>query len=109
MTDFIKKVKFNSFIKEQFNYCHLLWMLATRAVNHKINRPHGRLLRELLNDVTSTFNSMLSKSNDTPIYAKNTKKLMIEFHKYLYGLGAPIMKEVFTKRICKYNIHSWAN
>ena len=62
MTDFNKKVIFNSFIKGQFNYCPLLWMFSTRAVNHKINRLHERGLRALLNDETSTFNDMLSKS-----------------------------------------------
>ena len=31
---------------------------------------------------------------------------MIEFYKYLYGLSAPIMKEVFTKRILKYNLRN---
>ena len=29
MTDFKKKVIFNSFIKVHFNYCPLLWMLST--------------------------------------------------------------------------------
>ena len=49
---------------------------------------------------------MLSKSNDTTIHVKNIQKLMIEFYKYLYGLSAPIMKEVFTKRILKYNLRN---
>ena len=49
---------------------------------------------------------MLSKSNDTIIYVKNVQKLMIDFYKYLYGLSAPIMKEVFTKRIRKYNFRN---
>ena len=31
---------------------------------------------------------------------------MIEFYKYLYGLSAPIMKEVSTKRILKYNFRN---
>ena len=48
MTDFNKKVIFNSFIKGQFNYCPLLWMISTRAVNHKINILHERGLRTLL-------------------------------------------------------------
>ena len=69
------------------------------AVNHKINRLHERGLEALLSDETSTFNDMLSKSNDTAIHVKNFQKLMIEFYKYLYGLSAPIMKEVFTKRL----------
>ena len=106
MTDFNKKVIFNSFFKGQFNYCPLLWMFSTRKVNHKINRLHERGLRALLNDEASTFNDMLSKSNDTTVHIKNIQKLMIEFYKYLYGLSAPIMKEVFTKRILKYNLRN---
>ena len=31
---------------------------------------------------------------------------MIEFYKYLYGYSAPIMKEVFTKRILKYSLRN---
>ena len=31
---------------------------------------------------------------------------MIEFYKHLYGLSAPIMKEVFTKRVLKYNLRN---
>ena len=67
-------------------------MFSPRAVNHKINRLHERGLRALLNDETSTFNDMLSKSNDTTIHVKNIQKLVIEFRKYLYGLSTPIMK-----------------
>ena len=79
-------------------------MFSTRKVNHEINRLHERGLRALLNDQTSTFNDMLSKSNDTTIYVKNIQKLMSEFYKYIYDLLAPIMKEFFTKRILKHNL-----
>ena len=106
MTDFNKKVIFNSFFKGHFNYCPLLWMLNTREANHKINRLRERGLRALLNDETSTFNSMLPKSNATIIYVKNIQKLMIEFYKYLYCLATPIMKQVFTKRIVTYNLRN---
>ena len=78
-------------------------MFSTRAVNDKINRLHETGLRALLNDDTSTFNDMLSKSNDTTIHVKNIQKLMIEFYKYLYGLSAPVVKEFFTKRLFKHN------
>ena len=73
--------------------CPLPWMFSTREVNHKTNRLHERGLRALLNDETSTFNDMLSKSNDTTIHVKNIQKLIIEFHKYLYRLSAPIMNK----------------
>ena len=78
-------------------------MFSARAVNRKINRLHERGLRTLLNDETSTFDDMLSKSTDTTIPVKNIQKLMIEFYKYLYGLSAPIIKEIFTKRFLEYN------
>ena len=70
MTDFNKIVIFNSVFKGQFNYCPLLWMFSTRKVNHKINSLDERGLRALLNDETSTFNDMLSKSIDTTIIVK---------------------------------------
>ena len=69
-------------------------MLTTRKVKHKINRLHEWRLRALINDETSTFNDTLSKSNDTAIHVKNLQKLMIEFYKYLYGLSAPVMKDL---------------
>ena len=72
-------------------------MSSTRAV---------RGFRALLNDEILTFKDMLSKSNDNTIHVKNIQKLMIEFHKYLYGLSAPIMKEVFTKRLLKYSLRN---
>ena len=59
MIDFNKKVIFKSFIKGKVNYCPLLWMFSTTAVNHKINMSHERRLRALLNNETSTFNGML--------------------------------------------------
>ena len=46
---------------------------------------------------------MLSKSNNTTRHVKNIQKLMIQFYKYLDGL---IMKEVFTKRLLKYNLQN---
>ena len=52
MTDFSEKFIFSSFIKGQFSYCPILWMLSTRAVNHGISRIHERRLRTLLNDKT---------------------------------------------------------
>ena len=79
MTDFNKKVIFNAFIKELFNFCPLPWIFSTRARNHKINRLHERGLRTLLNDKTLTFNDMQSKSNNTTIHVKIIRKSMIEF------------------------------
>ena len=104
MTDFNKTLIFNALIKGQLNFCPLLCMFSTRAVNHKINRIHERGLRALLGDETSIFNDILSKN--TTIHVKNIQKLMTKFYKYLYGLSAPIMKEVFAKIILKCNLRN---
>ena len=47
---------------------------------------------------------MLLKSNDTNAHVKKEQKLMKEFFKYLYGLSAPIMKEIFSKRSTTFQI-----
>ena len=52
------------------DYCPFL---STRVVNHKINR-HEIGLRALLNNETSTFNDMLSKSKNTTIPVQNIQK-----------------------------------
>ena len=49
---------------------------------------------------------MLSKKNDTTIHVKHIQKLMTELYKYLYGLSAAIMKDVFTKRLLQYNLRN---
>lgn len=54
-------------------------ILSVEAVNKKINRPHEKGLRALLNDKTSAFNEMLTKSNDTTIHAENIQKFVIYY------------------------------
>ena len=112
MADFNRKDMFNFFIRGQFNYCPLLWVFSTTAVNHKITRLPERGFRALLSDKISTFikmmtcDDMLSKSNDTTIHEKNIQKTMTEFYQYLYGPSAPIMSKVFTKRNLKYYVRN---
>lgn len=54
-------------------------ILSVEAVNKKINRPHEKGLRALLNDKTSAFNEMLTKSNDTTIHAENIQIFVIYY------------------------------
>ena len=79
MADFNKNVIFNSFIKGQFNYRPLIWMISTKVEKHKINRLREKVLRELLHDGTllyeETINNTLSKSNNTTIRVKKYSKI----------------------------------
>ena len=54
-------------------------ILSLEAVNNKIKRPHEKGLRALLNDKTSAFNEMLTKSNDTTIHAENIQIFVIYY------------------------------
>ena len=46
----------NGFFNSQFNYCPVIWMCHSRALNNKINRLHEQCLRIICNDKTPTFN-----------------------------------------------------
>ena len=50
-----RKILLNSFITAQFNYCPLIWMCHSRALNNKINRIQERALRIVYNDYLSQF------------------------------------------------------
>ena len=54
-----KRIIMNAFFKSQFSYCPLVWMCYSRANNGKINRLHGRCLRIIYSDETSSFEPLL--------------------------------------------------
>ena len=60
-----RRTLMKAFIESQFNYCPLIWMLHSRALNNKINRIHERALRT--------------------VYS---------IYKYLHGLSPAILNEV---------------
>ena len=53
----------NAFFNSQFNYCSVIWMCNSRALNNKINRLDERCLPMIYNDKTSTFKELLEKDN----------------------------------------------
>ena len=57
----------NSFINAQFTYCPLIWMFSSKGCYKRINKTHERLLRLILNDYESSFDSLLSTLNEKTI------------------------------------------
>ena len=49
-----RRVIMKSFITSQYEYCPLIWMFHSRALNNKINSIHQRALRITYNDIKST-------------------------------------------------------
>ena len=66
-----RRMLMNAFFNSQFNYCPVIWMCHSRALNNKINRLHERCLRIIYNDKTSTFKKLLEKDNSASIHYRN--------------------------------------
>ena len=71
---FQKNTLFKSFIKDQFNYCPLLWMFCSHSSNNLINKIHKRALSSTseINDISC--NELFSINNEVSIH--NNKKYL---------------------------------
>ena len=88
----------NAFFNSQFNYCPVISMFHSRALNSKINRLHERCLHIIHNDKTSTFNELPEKDNFISIHYRNIQVLAIEMFKVANGMSPVIMNETFQLR-----------
>ena len=93
-----RRMLMNAFFNSQFNYCPVIWMCHSRALNNKINRLHERCLRIIYNDKTSTFKELLEKDNSVSIHYRNIQALAIEMYKVANGMSPEIMNEIFQLR-----------
>ena len=84
-----------AFIESEFNYCPLICMLRSRALNNKINHIHKRALRTVYSDYNSSFYKLLDKNDTFKNHQKNAQNLAIEIYKYLPGLSPAIVNDVF--------------
>ena len=100
-----RHILMNAFFDSQFNYCPLIWMFHSRNLNNKINRRHGRCLRVIYNDKTSSFEQLLENDNSVSIHHRNIQTLATEMYKVTNGLSPEIMNEIFQIREeSRYNL-----
>ena len=60
-----RKLIANAFIMSQFSYCPLIWMIHSRAMEHRINRINDRTLRLIYpNQHQLTSKELLEKSKE---------------------------------------------
>ena len=68
-------------------------------INHtKINTPHGRCLRIIHNEHTSSFENLLEKDGSVSIHSKNLQIQATEMFQINRGISSSIMKDIFEPR-----------
>ena len=77
-------------------------MSCSRKQNSKINSIHGRALRIIYQNHTSSYCDLLQLYQESTI-DQNNIILMIEVYKFLNGLSPPIMEDIFKLRENIYN------
>ena len=92
------KMLIAAFIESQINYCPLLWMFHSKALNNKINKLHKRALRLVYKDKSLSFKQMLDKDKSFSIHERNLQKLAIEMYKAKHNLRPKPFQDLFTLR-----------
>ena len=62
----------NAFIDSHFNYVPLIWMFAGKKLIKKICKIHHRTLQVVYNDFNKSYDELLEKNKDLPIYQKRS-------------------------------------
>ena len=92
-----RKLLLNAFFNAQFNYCPLIWMLHSRCNNNKIKYFHGRCLRLIYIDKSSSYEELSRKDGSIPIHHKSIKELSIEMFKIKNTLAPKLVKDIFVE------------
>ena len=101
-----RRILLKTFIKSQFGYCPVVWMLHSSRVNNKINHLHERSLRIVYKDNYSSYVDLLVKDKSFTIHQINIQSLAIELFKVKRNLSNVIMCNIFKKRTPTYNLRS---
>ena len=104
MTQDKLKLVMKTFIMSQFNYCSLVWMFHSRIINTKINKLHGRALRLLYKNDSSTFQELLELDNSFTVHERNLQKLATEMYKAKNHLSPLPMQNLFSEQKTSYEL-----
>ena len=82
------RIIMKTFIDSQFNYCPLICIFHSRALNNKINILHKRALRIVYKNSNLSFQELLTLDKSVSIHHRNLQKLATEMYKIKNNIGS---------------------
>ena len=82
-------------------------MFCSKKSNNMINKVHERVLRGILREDLSDFQSLLQNNEGICRHHKNIQSLMIEMFKIKNDLALLILNSMFGRRNESYNFRNF--
>ena len=92
------KILYNSFILPQLNYCCLVRMFCSKALQNKINRIQKRALCIVYNKPNLNLDKLVELDKSNTIHIKNIITLLTEVYKTTTGKNPIFMNKIFTPK-----------
>ena len=103
-----KEILFNlykAYILRHFYYCSSVWHFCGARGADKLEALNKRILRFLLGDYSSPYNTLLSKVSSTSLCNKRIQNFLILLYKSLFFTHVPTyMKNMFSLRSSSYDL-----
>ena len=93
----------HSFILSNFNYCPFTWHFCGEVNTKKIENIQERALRFIYSDYSSSYESLLIKSQLPSLKVRRTRTIALESFKILNDLSPAYLNDLLTFKNHSYN------
>ena len=96
---------YKAFIMPHFNYCSSVWHFCGARNTEKMDTLNKRILRFILQDYNSPYDSLLSKVNSKSLYKRRLQTFLIILYKSLFFTCYPgYLRNMFSLRSVSYSL-----
>lgn len=96
---------YKAYILPHFYYCSSVWHFCGARDADKLEALNKRILRFILGDYSSPYNTLLSKVSSTSLFNKRIQNFLILLYKSLFFTHFPTyMKNMFSLRSSSYDL-----
>ena len=93
------------YILPHFYYCSSVWHFCGARDADKLEALNKRILRFILGDYSSPYNTLLPKVSSTSLFNKRIQNFLIQLYKSLFFTHFPTyMKNMFSLRSSSYDL-----